>query len=46
MANEYEEHLLEGELNPQFIKEVEKAEEEKSITFSLIEELDFLVENI
>lgn len=46
MANEYEEHLLEGELNPQFVKEVEEAQEEKSITFSSIDELDSLVENI
>ena len=44
MANEYEEHLLEGELNPQFIKEVEEAKKEKSITFSSIDELDSLVE--
>lgn len=46
MANEYKEHLLEPKLNPQFIKEVEEAQKEKSITFSSIDELDSLVENM
>ncbi|MCH8520284.1 MAG: DUF2683 family protein [Nanoarchaeota archaeon] len=45
MAKEYEEHILEPQLRPEFVKEVKKIEKEKGISFNSIDELDSLVEN-